>query len=104
MELFSPHRTDHSPTLPSLTSLREFVTSQCTALLNHKSEFGGGLDSGFSLCTAPTYYCRSKYFYSQDPQIRKLTGTEHSLNRDQCRVIIKLRVFPIHWRLEFRDS
>ena len=38
------------------------VTSECTALLGQKSGFRGVLDSSFSLCTVPTYYCRSKYF------------------------------------------
>ena len=38
------------------------VTSECTALLSWKSGFRGVLDSGFSSCTVPTYYCRSKYF------------------------------------------
>ena len=66
------------------------VTSQCTALLNWKLEFRGGVDSSFSSCTAPTYYCRSKYFYSQCPQDQNLIGTEHILNRDECRVILKL--------------
>ena len=62
--------------------------SQCTALLNQKSDFRGGLDSGFSSCAAPTYYCT--YFYNQCPQVWKLIGTKHSLNRDEHRVIIKL--------------
>src|SRR5882724_11678417 len=38
------------------------VMSECTALLSWKSGFGGVLDSSFSSCTVPTYYCRSKYF------------------------------------------
>jgi len=38
------------------------VTSECTALLSQKSGFRGVLDSGFSSCAAPTYYCRSEYF------------------------------------------
>ena len=31
------------------------VTSECTALLSWRSDFGGVSDSGFSSCTAPTY-------------------------------------------------
>ena len=77
------------------------VKSQCTALLNQKSGFRGDLDSGFSSCTAPTYYCGSKYFYNQH-QI--WFQTECSLNRDECRVIIKLELFPIVWKSEFRSS
>ena len=65
------------------------VMSQCTALLNQESGFGGGSDSGFSLCAEPTYYCASEYFYSQYQQVWKLIGTEHSLNRGEHRVIIK---------------
>ena len=38
------------------------VTSECTALLGWKSDFGGVSDSGFSSYAAPTYYCRSEYF------------------------------------------
>ena len=41
---------------------RTDVTSECTALLGQKSGFRGVLDSGFSLCTAPTYYCGFEYF------------------------------------------
>ena len=37
------------------------IMSECTALLGWKSGFRGVSDSGFSLCTAPTYYCRSEY-------------------------------------------
>ena len=40
----------------------QIVTSECTALLGRKSGIGGVSDSGFSLCTAPTYYCGSEYF------------------------------------------
>src|SRR5882724_8045143 len=80
------------------------VTSQCTALLNWKSEFRGGSDSGFSLCAVPTYYCVSKYFYNQCPQVWKLIRTEHSLNRDEHRVYNKARVFPIVQKLEFRSQ
>ena len=57
------------------------VTSECTALLGWKLGVGGDSDSGFSLCTTPTYYCGSKYFYSQCPQVWNLIRTEHSLNR-----------------------
>ena len=39
------------------------VMSECTALLGWKLGFRGVLDSGFSSCTTPTYYCRSEYFY-----------------------------------------
>jgi len=35
-------------------------------------ELGGVLDSGFSLCTAPTYYHASKYFYNQLLEVWKL--------------------------------
>ena len=38
------------------------VSSECTALLSRRLGFGGVLDSGFSLCAVPTYYCRSEYF------------------------------------------
>ena len=38
------------------------VTSECTALLSQRSDYGGVSDSGFSLCFVPTYYCGSKYF------------------------------------------
>ena len=62
------------------------VTSECTALLSWKLGFGGVSDSGFSLCTAPTYYCGSEYFYNQHPQVWNLIGTEHSLNRSEHRV------------------
>ena|SRR5882724_612516 len=62
------------------------VTSECTALLSQKLGFRGVLDSGFSSCAAPTYYCGSEYFYNQHPQVRNLIGTEHSLNRSECRV------------------
>ena len=30
--------------------------------------------------------CGSKYFYNQCPQVQNLIGTEHSLNRSECRV------------------
>jgi len=50
------------------------VKSQCTALLNQKSGFGGSSDSGFSSCTAPTYYCASKYFCDQHPEIQKFNS------------------------------
>jgi len=62
------------------------VTSECTALLGQRSGFGGVLDSGFSSCATPTYYCRSEYFYSQCPQVWNLIGTEHSLIRGEHRV------------------
>ena len=62
------------------------VTSECTALLGQKSGFGGVLDSGFSSCAGPTYYCGSEYFYSQHPQVWNLTRTEYSLNRGEHRV------------------
>ena len=71
---------------------RSDVMSQCTALLSWKSEFRGGSDSGFSSCIAPTYYCRSEYFYSQHPQVQNLIGMECSLNRDEDRVKNKARV------------
>src|SRR5882724_1868803 len=73
------------------------VTSECTALLSQKLGFRGVWDSGFSLCAVPTYYCGSKYFYSQHPQVWNLIRTEHSLNRGEHRVKnkAKLRVFPI---------
>src|SRR5882724_5419225 len=62
------------------------VTSECTALLSWKLGFGGVSDSGFSLCTVPTYYCGSDYFYNQHPQVQNLIRTEHSLNRSEHRV------------------
>ena len=76
--------------------------SECTALLSWKSGFRGVSDSGFNLCTAPTYYCGSEYFYSQHPQVWNLIGTEHSLNRGGLR--IKLELFPIYgnWIMEVR--
>ena len=40
--------------------------------------------------TALTYYCTSEYFYNQCPQVQKLIRTEHSLDRYEHRVIIKL--------------
>src|SRR5882724_3757515 len=80
------------------------VMSECTALLSWKSGFGVVSDSGFSLCTVPTYYCGSEYFYSQHPQVQNLIRTEHSLNRGEHRVKnkAKLRVFPINQKSEFR--
>jgi len=83
------------------TMYRLCVMSQCTALLNRKSGFRGVSDSGFSSCTAPAYYFRSEYFYSQCPQVWKLIGTDHSLNREEHRVIIKLDLFPIIQKSEF---
>ena len=79
-------------------------TSECTALLSQKLGVGGVLDSGFSSCAAPTYYCGSKYFYSQHPQVQNLIGTEHSLNRCECRIKNKasLRVFLINQKLDSR--
>src|SRR5882724_6428052 len=62
------------------------VMSECTALLGWKSGVGGVSDSGFSSWAAPTYYCRSEYFYNQCPQVQNLIRTEHSLNRSECRV------------------
>ena len=55
------------------------VMSECTALLSQRLGFRGVLDSGFSLCTVPTYYCRSEYFYIQPPQVQNLIGTEHRI-------------------------
>src|SRR5882724_11398261 len=66
------------------------VKSQCTALLSWKLDFGGVSDSSFSSCAVPTYYSRSEYFYSQCLQVQMLIRTEHSLNRDEHRVILKL--------------
>jgi len=77
------------------------VMSECTALLGWKLGFGGVLDSGFSLCTVPTYYCRSEYFYSQHPQVQNLIRTEHSLNRGECRVKNKARVISNIWKLDY---
>ena len=42
-----------------------YVMSECTALLGQELDYKGALDSGFSSCTVPTYYCRSEYFYNQ---------------------------------------
>ena len=82
------------------------VTSECTALLGQKLGFRGVSDSGFSSCAAPTYYCRSEYFYGQHPQVWNLIRTECSLNRDEHGVKskAKLRVFPISQKSEFRVS
>src|SRR5882724_6670217 len=60
-----------------------YESVHCTTQL--ESEFRVGSDSGFSSCAAPTYYCRSEYFYSQCPQVQKSIGTEHCLNRDKSR-------------------
>src|SRR5882724_8465492 len=38
------------------------VMSECTPLLGWKLDFEGVLDSGFSSCAVPTYYCGSEYF------------------------------------------
>src|SRR5882724_10948106 len=62
------------------------VTSECTSLLSQRLGYGGFLDSGFSSCTAPTYYCRSEYFLNCCPQVQNLIRTECSLNRSKCRV------------------
>ena len=62
------------------------VMSECTALLGWKSGVRGVLDSGFSSCAVPTYYCRSEYFYSQCSQVQNLIITEHSLNRHEHRI------------------
>jgi len=62
------------------------VTSECTALLSQKSGFRGVSDSGFSLCTAPTYYFRSKYLLVSSHKFGNLIRTEHSLNRSEHRV------------------
>src|SRR5882724_438269 len=72
------HLNRLSPQLWSLPTGSQTVTSECTALLGEVG-FWRGSDSSFSLCGAPTYYCRSKYFYSQCPQVWNLIGTEHSL-------------------------
>src|SRR5882724_7379276 len=72
--------TDHLMTFSSI------VTSECTALLGRRLGFRGVLDSGFSSCTVPTYYCGSEYFYNCCPQVQNLIGTEHSLNRSEHRV------------------
>ena|SRR5882724_10555485 len=53
------------------SSYKPTIRSWCTELLNQKLEFGGGLDSGFSLC-APTYYHTSEYFYIQCLEVWKL--------------------------------
>src|SRR5882724_6154902 len=62
------------------------VTSECSALLGWKLGFGGVSDNGFSSCTVPTYYCGSKYFYNQHPQVWNLIRTECSLNSSEHRV------------------
>ena len=48
------------------------VTNECTALLGWKSDFRGVSESGFSSCTVPTYYCRSKYFQVIGNQISEV--------------------------------
>src|SRR5882724_2880043 len=63
-----------------------YVSSWHTTLLGWKSGVGGVSDSGFSSCTVPTYYCGSKYFYSQCPQVQNLIRTKCSLNRSEHRV------------------
>jgi len=65
-----------------------------------------GSDSGFSSCTVPTYYCRSEYLYSQCPQVWKLIviRTEHSLNREECRVKNKARVIPNRRELDYSSQ
>src|SRR5882724_4788963 len=63
--------------------------------LHYSTDSGGFLDSSFSSCAVPTYYCGPEYFYIQCPQVWKLIRTEHSLNRVEHRVIIKLDLFPI---------
>src|SRR5882724_4609821 len=85
-------------------SFLPFVMRQCTALLGWKSDFRGFSDSSFSLCTVPTYYCGSEYFYNQHPQVQNLIGTECSLNRDEHRVIIKLESISNKWKSEFRSQ
>src|SRR5882724_12985396 len=78
--------------------------SECTALLGQRLGFRGVSDSGFSSCTMPTSYCRSKYFYRQHPQVWNLIRTEHSLNREELRFNNKLELFPIcrNWIMEIR--
>jgi len=68
------------------TLKNKVVMSECTALLSQRLDYRGVFDSGFSSCTAPTYYCRSEYFYSQCPQVWNLIRTECSLKRDEHRV------------------
>src|SRR5882724_9005208 len=80
-----PHNPQHIPT----PGHSHAVMSEYTALLSQKSGFRGVSESGFSSCAAPIYYCRSKYFYSQCPQVWNLIGMEHSLNRDEHRVRLK---------------
>jgi len=68
----------------------------CTALLNWKSEFGRGSDSGFSSWPAqPTII----FFIVSVWKFGKLSGTEHSLNRGEHRV---LEQSPEVWKLEFQ--
>src|SRR5882724_10928141 len=68
----------------TLTStLIQIVKSECTALLGRRLGYGGVSDSGFSLCTVPTYYCGSEYFWNCCPQVQNLIGTECSLNRSE---------------------
>jgi len=95
--------TRHMNVIIRSTGLGLDVTSQCTALLGQKWDFRGVSDSGFSWCTVPTYYCRSEYSYSQCPQVQMSIRTECSFNREEHRVIFKLRVFPINQKSEFRD-
>ena len=59
------------------------VMSEYTALLSQQLGVRGVLDSGFSSCTGPTYYCGSEYFYSQHPQVWNLIRTECSLDRHE---------------------
>src|SRR5882724_9416940 len=93
-----------APQYVLIMSLCFSVTSQCTALLSQKSDVRGGSDSSFSLCAAPTYYCRSEYFYSQCPQVWKSIGMEHSLNRGEPRVKNKARVISNNSEIVFWES
>ena len=62
------------------------VTSECTALLGRRSGFGGVQTVASARVLRQPTSCGSKYFYSQCPQVQNLIGTEHSLNRSECRV------------------
>src|SRR5882724_6701688 len=84
------------------------VQPQCYESVNctTQPEVGvqSGLDSGFSSCTVPTYYCRSKYFYSQCPQVWNLIRTECSLNREEHRVKNKARVISNEQKSDYRSQ
>src|SRR5882724_13109267 len=67
----------HTSTLLRVSALHYLAGAQV-------SEGFWTVASAHALCQ-PTS-CGSEYFYNQCPQVRNLIGTEHSLNRSECRV------------------